>query len=315
MWRNANVVDFVGWLRAHNDEASAPVGFYGLDLYSLNASIHAVIDYLSAVDPEAAERAWRNYGCFDLAGGDVMEYLYTVRLGLHEGCREQVVAELLGLRRRAADYLRRDGVAAADEFFYAEQNALVAANAEEYYRTMTNARVSSWNLRDRHTARTLEYLAAHLERTAGAAKIVVWAHNSHLGDARATDMSLRGELNVGQLMRERHGAETRNVGFTNYGGTVSASSDWGAPVERKIARPGLEGSYEALFHDTGVRNSRCFSRRATSESAACPTICWNARSASSIGRRPSSAATTFTRGFRRSSTRPCTSTAHAPSSR
>jgi len=252
MWRNADVVDFIGWLRAHNDEAAAQVGFYGLDLYSLNASIDAVIEYLSAVDPEAAERARQHYGCFDFAGRDVTEYPYVVRLGLHEGCREEVVAELLALRRRAADYLRRDGVAAADAFFYAEQNALVAAYAEEYYRTMIDTRVSSWNLRDRHMVRTLENLAAHLERTAGTAKIVVWAHNSHLGDARATDMARRGEFNVGQLMRERRAAETRNVGFTTYSGTVSAASEWGGPVERKIVRPGLEGSYEALFHRTGV---------------------------------------------------------------
>jgi erythromycin esterase-like protein len=251
MWRNAEVVDFVGWLRAYNDEraaSEAKVCFYGLDLYSLGASIEAVIDYLSRVDPPAAERARRHYSCFDHVGADSMEYAYSANLGLRAACRDDVVAELLALRRRGADYLSRDGIVAGDEYFYAEQNALVAANAEEYYRTMLDARVSSWNLRDRHMMESLDRLAAHLGRTRGDAKVVVWAHNSHVGDARATEMGARGELNLGQLVRERHGDAVRSIGFSTYGGTVSAASDWGAPVERKAVRPALAGSYEALFH-------------------------------------------------------------------
>jgi erythromycin esterase-like protein len=159
-----------------------------------------------------------------------------------------VIGQLIELRRRAAEYASRDGRVAEDEFFFAEQNARLVKNAEEYYRAMFRGRVSPWNLRDRHMVETLHALAAHLERRDGrAAKVVVWAHNSHLGDARATEMGERGEWNVSQLVREKYGGESVLVGFSTYAGTVTAASDWDAPAERKRVCPALKESYEALF--------------------------------------------------------------------
>jgi erythromycin esterase-like protein len=255
MWRNADVLDFVGWLRAHNDSlpAGAPkVGFYGLDLYSLHSSMEAVLGYLDKIDPEAARRARHRYSCFDHFGEDTQTYGYATGFGLTETCENEVVSQLVELRRRAADYASRDGRVAEDEYFFIEQNARLVKNAEEYYRSMFRGRVSSWNLRDRHMAETLDALVAHLARQSGGTpKVVVWEHNSHLGDARATQMGEAGEWNVGQLVREGHGSSAVLVGFTTYTGTVTASSDWDAPAERKRVRPALADSYEALFHEVG----------------------------------------------------------------
>ena len=177
-------------------------------------------------------------------------------------CEDEVLEQLLELQRRAAEYAKRDGRIAEDELFYAEQNARLARNAEEYYRTMVRGRVSSWNLRDRHMAETLAELVEHLDRTRGGrasadaapapTKVVVWAHNSHLGDARATELGEHGELNLGQLVREEYGADAVLVGFTTYAGTVTAASDWDEPAERKRMRPALGGSCEALFHEAAV---------------------------------------------------------------
>jgi erythromycin esterase-like protein len=155
------------------------------------------------------------------------------------------------MRRRAADLARRDGRIARDAFFFAEQNARLVKNAEEYYRSMFHERVSSWNLRDTHMAETLDALVHHL---GAKAKVVVWAHNSHLGDARATEMGQRGELNLGQLVRQRYGREATLVGFTTHTGTVTAASGWDSPAERKYVRPALPRSYEALFHRTDIPN-------------------------------------------------------------
>ncbi|HUX34658.1 MAG TPA: erythromycin esterase family protein [Gemmatimonadaceae bacterium] len=257
MWRNADVLDFVGWLRAFNDthdEPDAKVGFYGMDLYSLHASIDAVLRYLRKVDPEAAERARERYACFDQFGSDPQAYGYAATTGLAPSCEAEVVAQLVDLRRSAGGYARRDGRLAADEAFFAEQNARLVANAEQYYRAMFGSRVSSWNLRDLHMAETLEALTTFIRPRVEQPKIVVWAHNSHLGDARATELGRSGELNVGQLVRQRHGRDAVLVGFSTYTGTVTAASDWDEPAERKIVRPGLRGSYEALFHDVGIPN-------------------------------------------------------------
>ncbi len=257
MWRNADVVELVAALRAHDDALppDAPrAGFYGLDLYSLNGSIAAVIAYLDKVDPEAAERARYRYGCFEHFGEDPQAYGLATSYGRAEPCENEVVAQLVELQRRTLEYAARDGRLAEDEFFYAEQNARLAKNAEEYYRAMFRGRVSSWNLRDRHMAGTLDALARHLDRHGGRSKIVVWAHNSHLGDARATEMGDDGELNVGQLVRERWNDEAVLVGFSTYSGSVTAATDWGDPPERKRVRPALEGSYEALLHEVGIPN-------------------------------------------------------------
>ena len=247
MWRNTVVVEFIEWLRDYN-EALPPdadrVGFYGLDLYSLHASMKAVLRYLQKVDPEAANRARERYSCFDHFGEDTQAYGLMTRLNLSKSCEEGVVSQLIELQRRAGDYARRNGPMADDELFYAEVNARLVKNAEAYYRSMFLEEVSSWNLRDRHMAETLDALVTHL----GGAKVAVWEHNSHLGDARATDMGQRGELNVGQLAREKHGSKAVLVGFTTHHGTVTAASDWDKPAERKRVRPALVGSYEALFH-------------------------------------------------------------------
>jgi erythromycin esterase-like protein len=253
MWRNADVLDFVGWLRDFNASrpARSRVGFYGLDLYSLQTSIEAVIQYLERVDAAAAERARRHYSCFNEIA-DPTAYGYAVELGLAKSCRDDVIQTLMELRRRSETYMHLDGVVAEDEYFYAEQNARVAKDAEEYYRTMIDQRTSSWNLRDRHMFETLDELSTHLARHRDGTKIVVWAHNSHVGNAAATEMSSRGEFNIGQLARRRLGTEAALIGFTTYAGTVSAASDWGAPVERKVVRPALAGSYEELFHRIGV---------------------------------------------------------------
>ena len=252
MWRNADVLDFVGWLRAYNDaraSGATPVGFYGLDLYSLNASITAVLGYLDKVDPEAARRARYRYGCLEHFGEDTQAYGYATSIGLHKSCEDEVVSQLLELQRRAAEYAGRDGRVAPDEFFFAEQNARLVKNAEEYYRVMFRGRVSSWNLRDCHMAETLAALATYLQGQGQPAKIVVWAHNSHLGDARATEMGQAGELNVGQLVRERYGQDAVLIGFSTYSGTVTAATEWDGPAERKRVRPALPDSYETLFHE------------------------------------------------------------------
>lgn len=254
MWRNADVLDFIGWLREHNDhlqDQSAKTGFYGLDLYSLHTSIQSVLDYLKKVDPEEARRARARYSCFEHFGLDAQDYARATSSGL-ESCEEEVLSQLVELRRRAAIYAKRDGQLAADEYFFAEQNARLVKNAEEYYRSMFYGRASTWNLRDEHMAESLNALASHLSRPERRAKIVVWEHNSHLGDARATQMSLRGELNVGQLVRQKHGEDSVLVGFTTYSGSVTAASEWDEPPQRKIVRPALSESYEALFHEAGL---------------------------------------------------------------
>ena len=260
MWRNLDVLTFVKWLRDYNDQYSLyeeKVGFYGMDLYSLYSSIEAVLDYLEKIDPDAAARARRRYACFENFEEDSQAYGYSVSAGIADPCEEEAVRELIDLQQRAADYARLDGRIAADEYFFAEQNARLVRNAEEYYRSMYHGRVSSWNLRDRHMAESLEALAGHLGgakwgRTKDDVRLVIWAHNSHLGDARATQMGRAGELNVGQLVRERYGSQAVLVGLTTYDGTVSAASDWDSPVERKVVRPAMTDSYELLFHNVGI---------------------------------------------------------------
>lgn len=257
MWRNADVLDLVGWLRRHN-EALPPeqraVGFYGLDLYSLHASIAAVLDYLSLVDPPAAERARQRYACFDHADMDPQAYGYGAALGLSRSCEREVLEQLRELQRRISDYARREGRIVAEDAFFAEQNAHVVHAAERYYRSMMGGRDASWNLRDMHMADTLDSVVAHLDAPGAPAKVVVWAHNSHLGDARATSMGERGELNVGQVVRERWGDAACLVGFTTAEGTVTAADDWGAPTARMRVRTPLPGSHEGIFHAVGIGN-------------------------------------------------------------
>lgn len=255
MWRNHDVVRFVEWLRARNGSHRHPgskVRFLGLDLYSLAASIEAVIAYLDRVDPAEAERARGRYACFDHVGADGQRYGYGLAYEGRPPCEDEVVRQLLELRRRSDAYLRRDGWIAEDELFFAEQNARLVRNAEEYYQQMYRAEVSSWNLRDRHMAGTLDALLDHLDRQFGHAKVVVWEHNSHVGDARATGMSARGELNVGQLVRQRYGNDAFIVGQTTYRGRVTAADTWGGPSRRMAVLPALPTSHETLLHEVGT---------------------------------------------------------------
>jgi erythromycin esterase-like protein len=257
MWRNEAVVEFAEWLRAHNADKplARQAGFYGIDLYSLHASMEAVLKFLEGVDPDAAKQARLRYSCFDHFGEDAQSYGYAASYDERFSCEDEAINQLVELQRRAAEYANRDGFVARDEYFFAEQNARLVKNAEEYYRQMFRGRVSSWNLRDRHMAETLDALAAHLEAENGSGKIVVWAHNSHLGDARATEMGERGEWNVGQLVRERYGNEAvRLIGFSTHTGTVAAADDWGDAVRIKNVRPAHKDSYELIFHETGIQS-------------------------------------------------------------
>jgi erythromycin esterase-like protein len=256
MWRNADVLDLVGWLRAHNEQIAEPahrVGFYGLDLYSLHASTAAVLAYLDKRDPEAAHRARERYACFDRFGEEPEQYGHAITLGIEPDCEREVLDQLHELLLRRGELLRHDGVVAEDAQFEAEQNARVVMNAEEYYRSMFVGGVSTWNLRDTHMADTLDALAGHIQRRGRSAKVVVWAHNSHVGDSTAmAHRAERDEITIGHLCRQRHPRDTVLIGFTTYDGTVTAASDWGDDAERKVVRPALPGSYEALFHATGV---------------------------------------------------------------
>jgi erythromycin esterase-like protein/predicted phosphoribosyltransferase len=258
MWRNTVVRDFVDWLRIRNrgqgSNGQRQAGFYGLDLYSLHRSMQEVITYLDKIDPKAATRARERYGCFDHASADDGQaYGFAAAFGAGPSCENQAIEQLVDIQRNALAYARRDGLLAEDELFYAEQNALTVRNAEVYYRAMFSGRVTSWNLRDKHMAQTLEALLKHLDRhhDVPSARIVVWAHNSHVGDARATEVWADGQLTLGQLVRQRYGKASRLIGFSTYSGTVTAASEWGGVAERKAVRPALNGSIEELLHETG----------------------------------------------------------------
>lgn len=252
MWRNAVMVQFVEWLREWNaSRRDTSCALFGLDLYSMHASMDAVLAFLEKTDPAAARRARDRYGCFDSFGSDAQLYGHAVTGEGAESCEEEVVAQLVEMRRVYGNLIAGESHHAGDEFFYAEQNARLIANAGHYYRSMFRGRDQSWNLRDAHMVETLEEILRHHGGRVGRG-VVVWAHNSHLGDARATSMSERDEWNVGQLLREKHGPQVFSIGFSTYHGTVTAARDWGAPAERRMVRPALPGSYEELFHETEI---------------------------------------------------------------
>lgn len=256
MWRNTVVRDFVEWLRDHNRRLpdARKVGFYGMDLYSLFTSIGSVLDYLGKAHPEAASRARARYACFDRYDEDSQAYGYAAAFGAGPDCEDEVVAQLAELNRSGGQDVF-GGRAAKDEFFAAQQNARLVRNAEEYYRAMFRGRVSSWNLRDSHMVETLVALDQHLARQRGTPpRIAVWAHNSHLGDASATQMGEMGEWNVGQLMRDRYAGESVLIGFSTDHGSVTAATEWDEPAQKKRVRPGLDGSYERLFHQSAIGN-------------------------------------------------------------
>lgn len=244
LWGNTEVAAFARWLRRHNGERPAErrVGFYGLDVYSLWESLHAVLDHLRAHDPDRVEHALEAYRCFEPYAGEPQAYALSTRY-LPEGCEPQVLSLLTELRRRAARAAGGDG---SSEEFAARQNAEVLAGAESYYRAMVDSGPQSWNIRDHHMADTLDRLMDH---HGPDAKAVVWAHNTHIGDARATDMADTGMVNVGQLVRERHmGKGVVLVGFGSHSGTVLAADAWGGVPRVMDLPPAHPGSLEDLLH-------------------------------------------------------------------
>lgn len=254
MWRNQVVEAFAVWLRAHNERALNPVGFYGLDLYSLHESVDLVLRYLEKVDPEAAKRARERYSCFDHRHSeDGQGYGAAVIGGREESCERGVLEQLLELQQKQAEYSSKDTRLPEDAHFFAIQNARLVANAERYYRTMFRGGPDSWNLRDGHMAEALEALFDYLDQPRLPSKVVVWAHNSHVGDARHTEMGWHGQSTLGQLARERYERDAFLVGLTTYEGTVTAASDWGAPALVKRVVPGREDAYEGELHDAGLR--------------------------------------------------------------
>jgi erythromycin esterase-like protein len=247
MWANREVAVFVEWLRRFNDgqPEDAHVGFHGLDVYSLWDSMHAVVQYLETIDPDLARAARAAYRCFEPYGEDAQEYARATAI-VPTSCEREAVAVLAALRRKS-DESRDDG---RDAYFNAEQNALVARNAELYYRTMVRGGPMSWNVRDNHMVETLERTMAHYGPNA---KAIVWEHNTHIGDARFTDMARAGMYNVGQLVRQDHGAEgVVLVGFGTHRGTVIAGDEWGAPMRRLRVPTAREGSVEDAFHRADV---------------------------------------------------------------
>jgi len=247
MWANLEVVALCRWLREHNDALPRErrVGFYGLDVYSLWDSMHEVVAYLERVDPDAAREARRAYRCFEPYGESAEDYARATAL-VPTSCEGEAVATLRLLRERAVEH-REDG---PESFFNAEQNALVARNAERYYRTMVRGGPASWNVRDTHMVETLDRLMAF---HGPSAKAIVWEHNTHVGDARFTDMARAGMVNVGQLVRQAHGSDdVVIVGFGTHRGTVIAAEEWGEPMQEMQVPEARGDSYEALLHHTGI---------------------------------------------------------------
>jgi erythromycin esterase-like protein len=248
MWRNTDVAAFVAWMRTHN-EATDPAqraGFYGLDIYNLRASIAAVLDYLENVDPQSARVARERYGCLTPWQHDPATYGRAVLSGGYRTCEQAVIAQCRDLLTKQLDYVRRDG----EDFIDAAQNARLIASAEQYYRAMYYGGAASWNLRDTHMFDTLGHV---LQARGPDAKAIVWAHNSHIGDARYTEMGVaRDQLNIGQLCRERFGDAAALIGFGTHTGTVAAASDWDGDMEIKRVRPSHADSYERLCHDAAV---------------------------------------------------------------
>jgi protein-L-isoaspartate(D-aspartate) O-methyltransferase len=250
MWANHSVLEFSHWLKAYNEKISSPdkqVGFYGLDLYSLFSSIEAVLSYLEKVDPETAEVARVRYGCLMPWASDPGMYGRVTLTKQYRECEQEVVAALQDLLRKRMEYSMADG----EQFFNAEQNARLVTNAERYYRTMYYAENNSWNQRDQHMFDTLQSVLAF---RGPQSKAVIWAHNSHVGDARATQMSARGELNIGQLARQAYGDKAYNIGFGTDHGTVAAASEWGGPMEIKQVKPSHIDSYERVCHEVSTDN-------------------------------------------------------------
>lgn len=250
MWRNTVVLSFIEWLRAFNDGLGGrrpKVGFYGLDVYSLHASMEAVLRFLRRVDPQAAAVAQERFACFEPFGEDTQQYALRAHF-LSESCEQEVVQTLKDLQQRRWRYV---GETSSEAVFEAELNALAVLDAERYYRAMVASDATSWNLRDEHMATVLERLLAH---GGPDTKAILWEHNTHIGDFRATGEAAAGYLNIGQLVRERYGHDAVAVGFGTHRGTVTCSSEWDGPAEFKRVPPARPGSYEDVFHQSGIAN-------------------------------------------------------------
>ena len=250
MWANQSVLEFTHWLKAHNEKISSAeeqTGFYGLDLYSMFSSMEVVLNYLEEVDPETAEVARLRYGCMMPWANDPAMYAQVTITRQYRECEKDVLDTLQNLMKKRVDYCRADG----ERFFNAEQNARLVANAERYYRTMYYAENNSWNQRDQHMFETLQSV---LKFRGPTSKAVIWEHNSHVGDARATQMSSRGEFNIGQLARQEYGDNAYLIGFGTDHGTVAAASEWGGPMEVKQVQPSHIDSYERICHETMTDN-------------------------------------------------------------
>ncbi|GAA0316457.1 hypothetical protein GCM10009087_28610 [Sphingomonas oligophenolica] len=271
MWRNLEVLDFADWLRAHNSACSedARTAFRGLDVYSLSESLNAVLRYLDSVDPAEAGVARRRYGCLTPWQDAPADYGRAVLYAGQPTCEDAVVAQLRELLHQRLAYMHGDG----ERWFDAVQNARIVRAAEEYYRAMYRGAAESWNLRDRHMFTTLQAL---LDERGPDSKAVVWAHNSHVGNAAATAMGWRGEFNIGELCRMAYGDEAVLIGFGTDRGTVAAATDWNGDMEIKAVRPARADSHEAAFRRAGVPRSltdwRLPARRALAEQLSVPLL-------------------------------------------
>jgi protein-L-isoaspartate(D-aspartate) O-methyltransferase len=248
MWRNTDVAAFLDWMRGHNEgisDRAHRAGFYGLDIYNMSGSIAAILDYLDKVDPEAAAVARERYGCLTPWQKEPSTYGRAALTAGYGKCEQAVIDQCRDLLSRRLEYAAQDG----ESFLDAAQNARLVTSAERYYRIMYYGGAESWNLRDTHMFETLEHL---LDAKGPDAKAVVWAHNSHIGDARYTEMgTARDELNIGQLCREHFGDQAALIGFGTHAGTVAAATDWDGDMEVKQVRPSHRDSYERLCHDAG----------------------------------------------------------------
>jgi erythromycin esterase-like protein len=261
MWCNYDVLKCIRWLRAYNDRLPThlvKVGMYGLDLYSLHASISIVIQYLEKNDPEAAKRARERYQCLQEYGDEPTHYAYAVEKGLVPGCKEKVYSQLVELLQMEMRKWQEIGID-QEELLFLIQNAKIVVNAEAYYGALLKGPEVTWNLRDRHMMDTLESLRLYYQHILGIPpKIIIWAHNSHVGDARATQSAQRGEINIGQLAREKYKHDCYLIGFSTYTGEVTAASTWGGITQRKKVRPALQGSYEHAFRQLKAPNFLLF---------------------------------------------------------
>ncbi|HEY9402157.1 MAG TPA: erythromycin esterase family protein [Pyrinomonadaceae bacterium] len=258
MWRNTDFRDLAAWTRAYNDTRTAAagrVGIYGMDLYSLTNSADVVIQYLRRVDPSAGETARKRYACFRSYRDRPEQYGSDVAAGVRSSCEKEAAAQLQEMQQRLAAWRSRPWPERNDDLFSAYQNARAVKNGEAYYRLIYQGGFNTWNLRDSHMAETLQEIVKYEDAVRGEkAKVVVWAHNTHQGDARMTEMGERGELNVGHLMRQFHDGASVLVGFTTYTGELRAASAWGAEGRKMKVRPAVPESYSGLFHETGVPN-------------------------------------------------------------